>query len=203
MTKYSKVQLIRIKNKTCIVCGVIPVIPGILFCNKCREDQKNKSKKIRKYRAENNLCAYCGKPLQNNEKRACEICRKRQTEKNRKTQKTLIKNGRCPNCGNPATIGQKCEKCWFKGISRYNTGVVKNWLAIKTLIEKQKYKCRYTGKELIPGVNATIDHIIPISKGGTNDIENLQWVTERINRIKNDMDHDEFISLCKYISESF
>lgn len=43
---------------------------------------------------------------------------------------------------------------------------------IKKLIELH-YKCQICGKTE-PDVKITIDHIIPLSKGGTNDINNLQ-----------------------------
>jgi 5-methylcytosine-specific restriction endonuclease McrA len=38
----------------------------------------------------------------------------------------------------------------------------------------------------------TIDHIVPRSKGGTNEIENLQFLSWLENRCKNDMTQDEW-----------
>jgi 5-methylcytosine-specific restriction endonuclease McrA len=45
------------------------------------------------------------------------------------------------------------------------------------------------------------DHIIPRSRGGTNDIDNLGICTREVNQSKRDMTPDEFINLCKKILE--
>ena len=60
---------------------------------------------------------------------------------------------------------------------------------IKTLLERQNYKCAYTGLILTPAVDASVDHIIPLSTDAEqyNKIENLQWVHSDINRMKNNI----------------
>jgi hypothetical protein len=65
---------------------------------------------------------------------------------------------------------------------------------------KQKGRCVYTGAKLDRGKKTHIDHKIPISKGGTNDISNLQFVCDWINLTKNNTNHDEFITRCKMVS---
>ena len=42
------------------------------------------------------------------------------------------------------------------------------------------------------GNMASLDHIVPRSKGGTNDVGNLQWVHWWVNFMKLDMDACEF-----------
>jgi hypothetical protein len=49
----------------------------------------------------------------------------------------------------------------------------------------------------------SIDHIIPKAKGGTNAIENLQFLTWFENRCKNDMSQEDWNNLKSNIEEYF
>ena len=49
----------------------------------------------------------------------------------------------------------------------------------------------------------SLDHIIPKAKGGTNDIENLQFLSWFENRCKNDMPQEEWDNLKSNIEEYF
>lgn len=63
------------------------------------------------------------------------------------------------------------------------------------LLQVQQFRCALTGDLLVPE-HARADHIFPISRGGSNQIENLQWVTDEVNRAKGVMDQDSFIAMC-------
>lgn len=43
------------------------------------------------------------------------------------------------------------------------------------IFKRDNFKCRYCGQSVSPGVILEIDHVIPVSKGGTN--ENINLVT--------------------------
>ena len=49
------------------------------------------------------------------------------------------------------------------------------------VLEKYKFKCAYCGATALDGVALEVDHIIPISKGGSNDMENLQILCKPCN----------------------
>jgi len=67
---------------------------------------------------------------------------------------------------------------------------IKEWQRIRKLVfERDKYKCTYCGKV---GGKLEPDHIIPISKGGTNDIINLTTACLKCNRQKKDKTPEEF-----------
>lgn len=51
---------------------------------------------------------------------------------------------------------------------------------------KNKGKCAICGN-FVPFDNFTVDHIIPLAKGGTNEIANLQCACDMCNRIKQDI----------------
>lgn len=64
------------------------------------------------------------------------------------------------------------------------------------LLRQQDFKCALTGRQLEPEQTA-LDHIVPITKGGENSIDNVQFVTAAANVAKGTLDLDEFIELCR------
>jgi 5-methylcytosine-specific restriction endonuclease McrA len=68
-----------------------------------------------------------------------------------------------------------------------------------SLIKMQSYRCALTGKILTPE-DAELDHKIPLSKGGTNQLGNLQWIAKEINKAKGSMTNEEFIAMCKRVA---
>lgn len=75
---------------------------------------------------------------------------------------------------------------------------------LKVLLEKQDYKCAYTGIKLIPALNASIDHKIPLSVDSEQyqKIENLQWVCLDINTMKRNHSEEDFLRYIKLIYEN-
>jgi CRISPR/Cas system Type II protein with McrA/HNH and RuvC-like nuclease domain len=67
------------------------------------------------------------------------------------------------------------------------------------MIKKQEYRCALSGVHLEPS-NASVDHIVPVSKGGTDCTFNLQWVDSLVNKAKGTMTNEEFILMCKRVS---
>lgn len=55
--------------------------------------------------------------------------------------------------------------------------------------------CGLTGQVLNP-VTATIDHIVPTSRGGTHELDNLRWATPAANHAKGNLLDHEFLALC-------
>ena len=47
----------------------------------------------------------------------------------------------------------------------------------------------------------TFDHIIPVSKNGTNHLDNLGFANPQINQMKGDLSVEEFINLCKIVTD--
>lgn len=61
----------------------------------------------------------------------------------------------------------------------------------KPTINKAKF-CYYCGGRLTPSTR-TIDHIIPIARGGPNIKDNRCWACSKCNKEKMDMTLEEFI----------
>lgn len=76
---------------------------------------------------------------------------------------------------------------------------------IDTIFQTQNHKCVYTGYQLHFGNNhqkgvASLDRK-DSNKGYT--IENVQWVHKHVNQIKWDLSHEQFLEICKTITENF
>jgi len=68
------------------------------------------------------------------------------------------------------------------------------------MIEDQEYKCKLSGIELTPNT-ASLDHVIPVSKGGEHVVDNVAWVHCEINRMKGQLSVEEFVLLCKRVAQ--
>ena len=116
--------------------------------------------------------------------------------------------GLCYDCSEPPIPGSNCwcEKHWLMQAA-WRAGVKgkESWVKIKEILERQNYKCPYTGRNLVIGKNASIDHIKPKSlfEDQMGNIENLEWVDIEVNRAKRTLSKDEFIALCKLIASRF
>lgn len=62
-------------------------------------------------------------------------------------------------------------------------------------------KCSLTGEpiDLTKGDTYELDHKVPRSRGGTNELSNLSLLSAKVNRAKNDMTNEEFVALCKKV----
>lgn len=104
--------------------------------------------------------------------------------------------GLCKVCLEPRLFDLKtCKKHYLEELSYKHLGTTKRWEDLLNLLEQQNYICAYTGEELILGLNAGIDHKLPLSKYPEliNDINNLQWTLKDINIMKSNFPEEEFL----------
>jgi len=71
---------------------------------------------------------------------------------------------------------------------------------LMAMLEKQEYKCALSGRPLTPET-ASIDHILPICKGGDHELANLWIVDSTLNRSKHTLTLDEFVELCRDVAK--
>jgi 5-methylcytosine-specific restriction endonuclease McrA len=67
---------------------------------------------------------------------------------------------------------------------------------ILNIIKNQEYRCALSGRQLKPETSS-VDHIVPLAKGGTHDITNIWVVDHKINVAKGTMPVDEFVMMCR------
>lgn len=73
-------------------------------------------------------------------------------------------------------------------------------LELWALLVRQGFRCPYTSEELTPDESTHLDHKVPVSRGGGNTIDNLQWVSKRANQAKSDFTHEEFVAFCRRVA---
>lgn len=67
-----------------------------------------------------------------------------------------------------------------------------------------KQKCYLTGRSIdLEKDNYQLDHKIPVSKGGTNDISNMGIACPEANYSKSDLTIEEYLNLCKEVLLNF
>ncbi len=166
-------------------------------------DKKAWTNNYRKELNSKGLCRDCRKPLGTSITR-CDRCHSRHKERTYAIRDARSESGMCRSCGKLPISGKSsnCLICVLKDASRTCFGLIKHWKELEQLFEDQKGVCPYTNIKIELGKNAALDHIVPKSKGGTNDIDNLQWVHLWINKMKNDTPDDEFQVELKEFTES-
>ncbi|HUA38373.1 MAG TPA: HNH endonuclease [Candidatus Sulfopaludibacter sp.] len=58
-------------------------------------------------------------------------------------------------------------------------------LCARTIRERDRNRCQYTGKGLRPD-EGSLDHVVPRSRGGKDEWENLVWAAKEVNQRKAD-----------------
>ena len=93
-------------------------------------------------------------------------------------------------------------KLRFFSMSR-KTKTVKQKFSLQELIDKigDNPKCYLTGRsiDLSDGRSYHLDHIVPISKGGDNSLDNCEIACKEANQAKHNLSKDEFIKLCQEV----
>lgn len=186
----------------CSECGTDRDNPDLKLCKDCRDRVKSRnSARYKKHQSEGK-CYGCSAPATG---KFCPRCRSRSVEWNKNRRVQLYADGQCIQCyeNRDTPSGKLCALCVVKGSARKWLGGAKHADDLLGLLESQGRLCPYSGRELVIGLNAVVDHKNPRSRGGSSSIDNLQWVDDEVNRAKTDMTHDEFISLCRLIASRF
>jgi 5-methylcytosine-specific restriction endonuclease McrA len=81
-------------------------------------------------------------------------------------------------------------ECFLKRNRSYSIDMAEYKRLKAIVFKRDNYTCRYCGQV---GGKLEADHVIPISKGGANDLDNLVTSCRKCNRQKHDKDLDSFL----------
>jgi hypothetical protein len=182
----------------CVACGQ-PWQGETKRCPACKAAQRARWGG----RAGTDYCTRCAGPRDGRHK-SCSACRAVMREQNNRRRQAFAAAGRCIQCGEPKSgPSLYCDRHILMAAARRYLGAAVRWRDLRDLLASQGSRCVYSGEALALGGNASIDHKFPSSRGGPDEIDNLQWVTWTVNQVKKDLTHEEFIALCRKVASRF
>jgi hypothetical protein len=168
----------------------------------------------KKTRFDNGMCAFSKCPNKRVlDRKMCQDCLNRVNEQGKKRRQKLSKNGLCVSCKEkeylPCFVNEKtktykrCQTCYLKNISTRYFGFPDYYQELLDMLEKQNFRCAYSGETIVLGVNDSLDHIIPRHRypQKVRYIKNVHWTTRDINKMKNGLDESRFLGLCEMVVE--
>lgn len=179
----------------CTSCGRLPVAEGHVRCDSCERESRKMIVRKQRARAGSGLCVLCDSSVVPGRQKCARHLEQARLAVARK-RRDRISRGLCCQCDRPATAGQYCRDHWFRSIASLHGGAL-NAAAIRGLFDDQGGRCALTGRELTPGVNASLDHRVPRSLGGKHELGNVRWVDLRANLAKQNLSEEEFLRLCR------
>lgn len=75
---------------------------------------------------------------------------------------------------------------------KYQQGTLEGYEIREYLSEKFEHKCCYCGISQGQGRKFEVEHIIPVSRGGTNRVSNLAWSCHECNQDKDNLTAEEY-----------
>lgn len=179
----------------------LDALPGKTRCQKHNDIHRADCARRAEARKTSGLCPQCGATPADGLK-LCRPC----LEASKAHVKAKRAAGGCIRCSmnTRAVAAGMCLPCWFRKMASDCCGLRgaesrRFAIELAALWHQQNGRCAVTGSELVPGSNASLDHIFPKSRGGTNSIDNLRWIDFAVNRAKSDLTEDEFHELCRRV----
>lgn len=181
--------------KNCKVCGIeftqahTRGRPKVYCSAKC----KIASRPYQRKKQKNECCAFCNQPFEaaiSSQKYCNDVCRNR-SYLIRQRNRTLLRSIECRQCGEmfPREKGRDfrkfCDECKRRRNQDYNAA--KNHkrrargplVSLSELVQARGERCHICRRKVdlslsgLHKMGPTIDHILPVSMGGTNEIANL------------------------------
>lgn len=141
-----------------------------------------------------------------------EVWKQQATKKRQQRQADLVaraQNGQCrgsKRCTEPqAGDSAYCLRHWFRTFTKTlwrADGVERKDIAEPLLSRiwlEQGGRCAITGVLLVPGRDASLDHIEHVSRGGSNERSNLRFIHVALNRLRGTMTDEEMKAVVRYL----
>lgn len=186
---------------TCVDCGGARD-PSAARCVPCQSKQvgyKQQRKGLLK-RIEGTLCTNCDRP-RDQETKLCSACTSSATRASKEWRAKRRETGtQCMYCIEPRWHASSSCRWHFveKILNNFNIGPRYSG-QVAEMLEASNFTCFYTGVPLVPGENASLDHVLPRSKYPhlTDCLENLVWCDRTFNNLKTNYETAELMNACR------
>lgn len=197
----------RVRRKEKGICQKCPspVVDCKTFCEKHLSYGRNRASQLQKVRLEEGLCTSCGNPRGDSPgSRECGECFAKHKETKERVRRERQAARICVVCGREKSLSNInfCQICYFKNLSLSHFSSNSRFMELSDLFDRQGGLCAILGDPLtIGGIEpASLDHIVPKSRGGSHDIANLRFVHNWINTMKGELLDEEFLPHLKSVS---
>jgi hypothetical protein len=195
----------RLKLGLCPRCGGVATA-GQKHCQKCSKRTATRDKQRRLNRLSVDLCARCGRKQRVLPHKLCPTCKAYHYQYMVTREARLAEEGLCTRCGknkflpsmkNRVSKYKDCIDCYLKRSSQKHFGSDKFTDFLLDKLKSQEWICPYTGDKLVLGDNDSVDHIHPQKRfpDQATDLNNIEWISRRVNMMKQDLLPDEFLDL--------
>jgi hypothetical protein len=173
------------------------------------EEVKQRKTQWRDYLRNNHICQWCQAAPTLPDRVRCQACVDKGKERRYANIQTWLSLGLCGECGRyphlPAMSNNPtyrvCEICYIRKTALSCLGTKRHWKVIQQKLYAQEFKCTYTGRLLVLGENASLDHIYPLHTYPhlKSDPNNTEWVLQEINEMKRNRTPEQFLTLIQHI----
>jgi hypothetical protein len=202
----------------CASCGTTRDVEGRVRCRKCLDADRasherrkdtpayvegavrglRQKAERRRQRVAQGLCGQCGEGPPAAGRKWCEPCLAEHRARILSRIRQLRDEGRCIRCGTRDIGGHSlCPECsdratvhWHRRQARLDSAgdhlTPGQWGAIKKACG---HRCLRCGRKE-PEIKLTVDHVVPVSRGGTNAPSNIQPLCGECNSVKYTRDTD-------------
>lgn len=176
-----------------------PPLLGKTQCGQCRDKAFISNRVHFQARLDAGLCVICGKNPPKTDRRCCSTCLDLGKAHATKLRQNREAAGLCLNCGKASRLpygdSNRCEDCYFKRVSQHHFATNAEGPALKALFYQSGSRCAYSGRSLTAGLDAQLDHRIPVARGGSHTLDNVQWVHQDVNDMKGALTEVQFLTL--------
>lgn len=125
-----------------------------------------------------------------------------QAQYNRTWMQKQTAKGLCICCNQPKLKHSKrCARHYFINAAAVGLKNRKLAPALARLFKRQNERCYLSGRLLVLGLNASVDHIRPRCRKGSSTIRNIRWCDKDVNQAKRGLSIKSFVALCKDVAD--